>query len=197
MFAPPGTKTFMSQTSFVLPLRDDLVVYMGDRWIQGDLSRSTYVWLPLSIEGTNVSMTNREAWSHDRGAGTEGREWTFKANELGQLSKGAKLLGNGAAGYVGGPDNGTVVVRTSMPTTNGIRNTWRIYYRNGDKNSRFASVTIGTAGQSRKVEFLATGGQVGISALTVAGDQTGQIVISGWKGSWGPDVVMLKVVTKG
>ncbi|KAG8741816.1 hypothetical protein FRC10_002375 [Ceratobasidium sp. 414] len=95
-FAPDGSNTFDSQTSFVLPLGNDKFMYMGgmsnftphsvsepdnsvsdrwdgpDRWWMSDhLFRSTYVWLPLEISGITASMQNNYAsWTLDVGSGS-------------------------------------------------------------------------------------------------------------------------------
>lgn len=45
-------------------------MYMGDRWVPSNLRRSTYVWLPLNITGTTVTMPNLTSWVPDAGAGT-------------------------------------------------------------------------------------------------------------------------------
>lgn len=44
--------TFQSQATFVLPLpgHPDLFVFMADRWMEGNLQQSRYVWLPLVME---------------------------------------------------------------------------------------------------------------------------------------------------
>ena len=57
-FAPKNTKTYNSQTTYILPLSKDLVIYMGDRWTEKMLMRSTYVWLPLRIEGRKATLSN-------------------------------------------------------------------------------------------------------------------------------------------
>jgi len=72
-FAPAGTHTFNSQTTFVIPVRGKKAtsyIYMGDRWVPKDLVTSTYIWLPLTISGTSVSMAWRERWALDARAGT-------------------------------------------------------------------------------------------------------------------------------
>ncbi|UWZ86403.1 family 43 glycosylhydrolase [Occallatibacter riparius] len=74
-FAPAGSHTFNSQTTFVLPVQGKggiTYIYMGDRWMPKDLASSTYIWLPLTISGTSVSMTWRDRWSLNAAAGT----WT-------------------------------------------------------------------------------------------------------------------------
>jgi hypothetical protein len=57
-------KTFRSQSTFVLPVpgRDDLFVFLADRWNQWDLPRSSYVWLPLEFAPNGSASLH---W-HDR-----------------------------------------------------------------------------------------------------------------------------------
>jgi hypothetical protein len=65
-FAPAGSKTFDSQTTFVLPVegeRGTTYIYMGDRWKPKDLANSTYIWLPLKIDGEDVSIGWRDSWA--------------------------------------------------------------------------------------------------------------------------------------
>ncbi|KAG6555576.1 hypothetical protein Mapa_002811 [Marchantia paleacea] len=47
------TTTFVSQATFVLPLRGlpDTFLFMADRWRPTDLRDSRYVWLPLTMDG--------------------------------------------------------------------------------------------------------------------------------------------------
>lgn len=74
-FAPSGTLTWNSQTTFVLPITGSTgstYVFLGDRWSyprQG--SAATYVWQPLVVSGTGLSIpTFYEAWKIDQEAGT-------------------------------------------------------------------------------------------------------------------------------
>jgi len=60
LFCPPGTLTWNSQCTFVLPIvgsKDTTFMYMGDRWSypkQG--SAATYVWQPLTVSGPSISI---------------------------------------------------------------------------------------------------------------------------------------------
>ena len=49
---PGADTTFGAQSTFVLPLagKKDQFIFMADRWNKLDLERSTYLWLPLTIE---------------------------------------------------------------------------------------------------------------------------------------------------
>ncbi|MFF1610253.1 family 43 glycosylhydrolase [Amycolatopsis sp. NPDC058278] len=71
--APAGTKTWNSQTTYVLPVQGSSAttyMFMGDRWNAGDLSASTYVWQPLVVNGTSLSMpVFRPTWTINTGTG--------------------------------------------------------------------------------------------------------------------------------
>ncbi len=72
-FAPVGSDTFNSQTTYVLPVSGSAgttYLYMGDRWVPADLATSTYIWLPLKISANSASMSWQSQWSVDVGTGT-------------------------------------------------------------------------------------------------------------------------------
>jgi hypothetical protein len=73
-FAPAGSRTFDSQTSFVVPVSGSsgtTYVYIGDRWNPNDLNSSTPVWLPLTISGATASMNAfYDSWTIDTATGT-------------------------------------------------------------------------------------------------------------------------------
>lgn len=72
-FAPAGTHTFNSQTTFVLPVsgkKAKTYIYMGDRWMAKDLASSTYIWLPLKLSDGSASMEWHDRWRLNAGAGT-------------------------------------------------------------------------------------------------------------------------------
>ena len=68
LFAPKGSKTFNSQTTFVLPVagtQGTTYMFMGDRWIPTSLGTSPYIWLPLTVKGTSVSLAWHAHWTID------------------------------------------------------------------------------------------------------------------------------------
>jgi hypothetical protein len=74
-FAPAGTNTCNSQTTAILPVTGSTTtsyLFLGDRWNPGNLSDSRYVWEPLTINGTSVSMTCRSSWTVDTATGVTG-----------------------------------------------------------------------------------------------------------------------------
>lgn len=67
LFSPEGSLTWNSQTTFVLPVegsKETTYMFMGDRWsFPKQASAATYVWQPLSIEGTSISIPEYwQAW---------------------------------------------------------------------------------------------------------------------------------------
>lgn len=73
-FAPAGTLTWNSQSSFVLPIAgktDTTFMFMGDRWsYPHQASAATYVWQPLKVSGTSISIPKYDAvWQIDTQSG--------------------------------------------------------------------------------------------------------------------------------
>lgn len=67
MFCPEGSLTWNSQCTFVLPItgtKNTAFMYMGDRWaFPKQASAATYVWQPLTVSGTSISIPQyRDAW---------------------------------------------------------------------------------------------------------------------------------------
>ncbi|KAJ3549145.1 hypothetical protein NM208_g657 [Fusarium decemcellulare] len=200
-FAPVGSNTFRSQVSYIQPLGTDNAIYIGDRWVSTNLAASTYIWLPLTVSGTKVTLEWRDSWSPDVAKGT----WSERSGEAsiegedGELAGGARVIscsecsGDQAAGYLGGDEDGTVTFKDVK--SSGGRQTINIKYRNGDTGSRHASVTVN--GESQRVAFLSTrhaSSEAGSSSLHCDLDEgSNTIVFSAVDGGWGPDVDELLV----
>jgi len=74
IIAPEGSLTWNSQSTFVLPIagtKNTTYMFMGDRWsFPKQASSATYVWQPLTISGTSLSIpTYQEAWQMNIGTG--------------------------------------------------------------------------------------------------------------------------------
>lgn len=197
-FADSGSNTYASQTTFVLPVGDQFM-YMGDRWHSGNLMRSTYIWLPLKIEGTTASMKNSVNWVLDAQSGsmTSGPSENQYEGEAAALSGGAKAQscsgcsGGQAAGYVGGSTAGAVLF-SNVQSSATTRTTLRIKHLNGDSSQRFADVAVN--GKAQRVAFLPHGGGDPGSAVVHVDLKQGsnEVKISN-SGSWGPDVDRIMV----
>ncbi|ROW10041.1 hypothetical protein VPNG_06514 [Cytospora leucostoma] len=204
-FATVGSDTYESQTNFILPVSDDLTVYLGDRWVSDDLEASTYVWLPLNFSDTTaVTLSDYVNWVPNVAAGgswTAGPSETDPQGENATLAGGAKVVscsgcsGGEAAGYIGGSTGGSVTfggVVSDVATTTTIR----IKYENGDGAPRYANVSCN--GVEQVLAFLPTasgqgapGSSVLNCALTKGSDNV--VVITQTDGSYGPDVDRLMV----
>ncbi|MBQ2001997.1 MAG: family 43 glycosylhydrolase [Bacteroidaceae bacterium] len=70
LFCPEGTLTYNSQTTFVFN-DGESPMFMGDRWsYPHQASAATYVWLPMEVEGTKLSIPHyMQSWNI--GTGTE------------------------------------------------------------------------------------------------------------------------------
>lgn len=58
--------TFYSQSNYVLPINAEKghYIYIGDRWKPEELAKSTYVWLPLTIDAKGViEITWEDEWT--------------------------------------------------------------------------------------------------------------------------------------
>jgi hypothetical protein len=74
LFCPEGTLTWNSQTTFVLPVegsKDITYMFMGDRWaFPKQASAATYVWQPLTVSGTSISIPKYlDAWQINTSTG--------------------------------------------------------------------------------------------------------------------------------
>ncbi|CCT61079.1 hypothetical protein IAQ61_001636 [Plenodomus lingam] len=198
-FADSGSNTYASQTTFVLPVGNNFM-YLGDRWVSGNLMRSTYVWLPLTIDGTTASMKNMVNWVLDPSTGsmTAGPTENQYEGEAATLSDGARSIscsgcsGTNAAGYIGGSTNGAVVF-SDVQSSAATRTTIRIKHMNGDSSQRFANVSVN--GKSQRIAFLPNGGSEPGTSVVHADLKQGanEVKISGFNNGWGPDVDRLMV----
>ncbi|KAH7391705.1 glycosyl hydrolase [Pyrenochaeta sp. MPI-SDFR-AT-0127] len=197
-FADSGSNTYASQTTFVLPVGNQFM-YLGDRWQSSNLMRSTYVWLPLQIDGTTATMKNSVNWILDANSGsmTAGPSENQYEGESATLSNGARsqacsTCSNGnAAGYIGGSTSGTVLF-SNVQSSATTRTTLRVKHLNGDSSQRYADVSVN--GNTQRVAFLPHGGgDPGSSVVHVNLRQgTNEVKISA-TGNWGPDVDRLMV----
>jgi Glycosyl hydrolases family 43 len=68
-FAPPGSATFDSQVSTIVPVKTaagQRYVYVGDRWLRDDLASSSAVWLPMRIADSHATAEWRDVWTLDQ-----------------------------------------------------------------------------------------------------------------------------------
>ena len=73
--APPETKTYDSQTAYILPVigsKTTSYIYLGDRWKSKNLADSRYLWLPLTIRDGMMSIPPDHPWTIDAATGEIG-----------------------------------------------------------------------------------------------------------------------------
>ncbi|HEY1791502.1 MAG TPA: family 43 glycosylhydrolase [Opitutaceae bacterium] len=78
--APPGTKTYGSQSSFLLKVsgsRTTTVIFMGDIWKPQAQWDSRYLWMPVVIGDGRLSLPKPGPWSIDVETGQAAIENSF------------------------------------------------------------------------------------------------------------------------
>ena len=66
--APPGTKTYGSQSSFLLKVKGNkatTVIFMADTWKPDSQWDSRYLWMPLEIGGGRMWLSQPRPWTLD------------------------------------------------------------------------------------------------------------------------------------
>jgi hypothetical protein len=169
--------------------------------MKDNLKASTYVWLPLTISGTTVTMKNFVSWVPTSNFASwqnppaetsyEGEKAVYggKARNVDCSTCSNKLT----AGYIGGPDKGTVTFNNIRSDIDGMT-TIRIKFLNGDSSPRYANVRVNGDG-GRRVAFLSARGDPASSTLNVnlRKGSSNTIVIEGIGNGYGPDVDRLMV----
>ncbi len=162
---------------------------------------SSYIWLPLTISGTSVSMKNFVSWVPTASFASwqkapaetsyEGEKGTYdgKARNVDCSGCSNKL----AAGYIGGPDKGSVSFSNIRSDIDGMT-TIRINFINADSSPRHANVRV-NGDDGRTVAFLPAKGDPGISTVhaKLRKGSENTVVIEGLGTAWGPDIDRLVV----
>ena len=66
--APPGTKTYGSQSTMMVKVagtEKTTVIFMGDVWKPSSQWDSRYIWMPLEIGGGNLQLPKPKPWKID------------------------------------------------------------------------------------------------------------------------------------
>ncbi len=113
-FAPKGTLTYNSQTTFVFPLikgNDTIPMFMGDRWsYPHQASAATYVWMPMQVDEEKLSIPEYwDAWdvntilkvdpmdgtekiAHTKFKFDNGSEWEKQNSQFASNQKGSRMI---------------------------------------------------------------------------------------------------------
>ncbi len=151
-FTPNSTDTYNSQTTFVQPVSGDsgtTYLYMGDRWDDSSTTsfgNSRYIWLPLTVNGTSLSMPSfYDSWTIDTATGLA-RTGTTTTVDDGETGTGANRFGY-STGWASGGTPGA--------------------YKGGNTYSNTANATATVTFSGTKIEYYAvtdpTHGRVAVS----------------------------------
>ncbi|KAK9640855.1 hypothetical protein HCH54_008614 [Aspergillus fumigatus] len=149
-FAPSGSNTFNSQTTFILGVGDTVMYYHPSHPVQ-PITQVNWI---LPLQGTwtpGPTETNPEAESSTNA-----------------LSNGARVIscsgcsGGKAVGWIGGPSDGTLRI-VGVESSASTRSTIRVKYENGDSSQRYALVSVN--GKTQVLAFLPSGGSPASSTL--------------------------------
>ncbi|KAL4864362.1 glycosyl hydrolase [Aspergillus spectabilis] len=154
MFAKPASATYSSQVNFVLPVGDS-VLYMGDRWQYPGLPRSTYVWLPMKVQGPDVTMDNTKSFHIDLDSGNIVTTVPSKEYQPEPRSSGPA-------------DTGAVLASFAFETrsmTGGITIAFR--YTALTENERTAFVSVNDSGPRLPLAFLGSANPAHVAVSTV------------------------------
>jgi hypothetical protein len=150
--APGGSDTWQSQDTAVVPVTGKsgtTYLYVGDRWVDGDLPASTLVVQPLTVAGSSESLPDyHPTWALDVSDGT----WSPLTPS--GLSVNDDAIGSGAgqfnydSGWTAGPctgcESGDSHVSSTVDSTVTIafHGTQIFLYASYDNNSGIMGVTL-------------------------------------------------------
>lgn len=75
--------TYDTQSAFVIPFvgsQTTTYIFAGDRWQDPDLVSSKYIWIPIQISGTSLTLADYERWQLDVTTGN----WSSDQNLISQ-----------------------------------------------------------------------------------------------------------------
>ncbi|KAI8461985.1 hypothetical protein BY996DRAFT_6639145, partial [Phakopsora pachyrhizi] len=150
LIAPQNVKTYSSQNTYDFTVKGSEItsfIYAGDRWFPKSLGESTYIWLPLLIQGTKISLIWADIWSINSKTGKVTIE-TGEAYDAKQAEK-----------------NGNNIIFTNIrgPQAEGQQQWCCIYYSNPGKNIKNGELTANNLIESTtKVKFSGVNGVISV-----------------------------------
>lgn len=191
--APLGTRTFNSQSGFVLSVvgsETTTHLYLGDGWNSFDLEDSRYVWLPLTIEGKGIKLEWYDVYDLDVGTGRveEVVGTAYPASAEG----GTTFTGNAYLQEASFATNGLIATgiygNDSTVTFNNIQGTGQeqwisFYYQNTDdmgfgNNPGGSPDRIGGSFQLRRISSVVVNGNTQEMQTLVARDSNKGVILS-------------------
>jgi hypothetical protein len=199
--APNSPNTYDSQDAYILPVHGLLgttYIYMGDRWDPTALGNSRYIWLPLSFNGTNISISYYDAWKINTLTGqwsavnTTSYEAESSTNTLGGsaiVMNCGNCSGGKDVGYLGN-NSGTLQINgVSAPRHSG-NYLLTIYYANGDSAARTASISV-NGGTATTYSFASSHGGGLVATLPIfvrLNEGNSNTIEFSNASSWAPDI---------
>lgn len=178
--APSGTLTYASQNNFDLVVSGDkgtTYMYMGDRWRDGKLGESSYIWQRFSFDQSTGLPTIEfaDAWNLDA---QDGKSNSFATKQF-TVGKSA-IVGNGVevtncsscpdgkiATYVGNSTEATVTFQGVQSPNNVAGIYWiGIYYVDGDAYPTYRNASISANGDPASLVECAPGGSTSGSLIS-------------------------------
>lgn len=194
--APLGTRTWNSQSGFVLTVKGTeatTYLYLGDQWDSYALQDSRYVWLPLVVESSDnkkaITLEWRDVYDLDVNSGvvTQVQGTTYTAAQYVTTTTGNAYLQE-ASFASGGLLATGIYGNESTVTFTGIEGTGRpqwvsFYYQNTDdmgfgNNPGGSPDRIGGSFQLRRISSVVVNGRVEEMQTLVQKDSNKGVILS-------------------
>ncbi|MCO5566252.1 hypothetical protein L7F22_019928 [Adiantum nelumboides] len=170
--APSGTLTYASQNNFDLVVEGQsstTYMYMGDRWRDGKLGESSYIWQRFAFDSNSGLPTIEfaDAWNLDAQSGNSNsystKQFTVGKNAI--TGTGVKVANCSScpdgkiATYVGNSNDATVTFQGVQSPNNVAGDYWiGIYYVDGDAYPTYRNATVSANGGTTSLVECAPGG---------------------------------------
>jgi hypothetical protein len=176
---------------------------MGDRWESTALGNSRYIWLPITFNGNDISLSYYDAWRINLITG----EWSsipttsYEAEaSTNTLSGGAIVMncsncsGGKDVGYLGNNSGRLKINNVSASHSGDYLLT--IYYANGDSAGRTAAVSV-NGGIAAIYHFASTsgGGLTATLPVTVHLDAGNNTILISTGSGWAPDIDKITIAS--
>ncbi len=209
-FAQGTSNTYNSQTTNILPIQGSSTttyMWMGDRWDASatplSLANSRYIWLPLNINGTTVTMNWVGGWTANltTGAWSPVSGTSYEAESAANTLSGAARVqactggsGGQCVGYIGNGASNTLRFNNLNVATAGSYDVI-IYYSSGDAAPRLADISA-NGGAATTYNFVKSGGVTSLKG-TFSFNAGNNTLLFANSTAYAPDIDRLIIVGAG